>query len=174
MFKKSIYALIVSALLFTGCGTTQSILKSTFPYTTELTISSSAKPGDSNAAVSLASSFDQNFSGDRNTAYKISDIHLTSARIRSVSPTSFNIGNVTEVKVFMSDPKGGDEIMVASRTDITPNVGNNLILDIDNSQKLDQLIRLPHVKIRMTYKLRNAIGTDSRVQLILGLRAKPE
>lgn len=174
MINKKLSVIILSVLLISACATTQSIIKSTFPYTTDLTVVASAQPGKEYDALSMATSFDQNFTKDGNNAYMINTVQLTSAKLRSINPLSFNIGNISEVKVYMAKPDGSDEIMVASRTDITPEVGNSLVLDIDNSHHLDTLVREKHIRIRMTYKLRNNIGTDAGMRLTLGLSAHPD
>jgi hypothetical protein len=77
------------------------------------------------------------------------------------------------IRIYMAKPDSTDEVMVASRTDITPEVGNSIVLDIDNSHFLDQLIRMPNVRIRMVYKLRNNISVDASMRLVLGLSAYP-
>jgi len=152
---------------------TQSIIKSTFPYTTDLSVSASAEPGKEYQATGIATSFDQNFSKSGDNADRINAVRIISAKLRSISPATFNIGNISEARFYMSKPDGSGEVMVASRTDITPDVGNEIVLDIDNSHFLDQLIRMPNVRIRMVYKLRNSISTDASLRLVLGLSAYP-
>jgi hypothetical protein len=73
----------------------------------------------------------------------------------------------------MAKADGSEEVLVASRSDITPLVGNGLVLDIDNSAFLDQRVREPKVRIRMVYKLRNHIDADASLHLVLGLGAYP-
>ena len=174
MFKKPLYILIAFAFLLTGCAMTQSIIKSTFPYTTNLTIPASSHPGNEYEATGLANSFDQNFSKSGNNGDKVNAVRIISAKLRSIDPTDFNIGNIEMVRVYMSKPDGSEEVMVASRTDITPKVGNSIVLDIDNSNFLDQLVRIKDVRVRMVYKLRNGINTDATFRLVLGLSAYPD
>ncbi len=173
MLRKRIYIFIAFIALLSGCAMTQSIIKSTFPYTTDLTVSATSQPGKEYEATSPATSFDQNFSKSGNNADRINAVRIISAKLRSISPSGFNIGNISEAKFYMAKPDGSDEVMVASRTDITPDVGNVIVLDIDNSHFLDQLIRMPNVRIRMVYKLRNGISTDASLRLVLGLSAYP-
>lgn len=167
----SIFILIIAFL--SGCGMTQSIIKSSFPYTADLTVSASAQPGKEFEATAAATSFDQNFSKSGDDADKIDAVRIISAKLRSINPATFNIGNISEARIYMAKPDGSDEVLVASRTDITADVGHNIVLDIDNSHFLDQLIRMPHVRIRMVYKLRNRINTDVGLRLTLGLSAYP-
>ena len=173
MTKKPLPVLIALLFIFSGCGMFESVVKSTFPYTTNLTIPTSAEPGKQYTAVNMATSYDQNFTKDGNNANHIGQVMVVSAKLRSTDPAGFNIGNLEYVKFYMSKHDGSDEVLVASRTDITKGVGNSMVLDIDNSNFLDQLVRQPDVRIRMVYKLRNGVDTDVTVKLILGLSAYP-
>jgi len=171
MIKKPLPILIALLFIFSGCGIFESVVKSTFPYTSNLTIPASSEPGKQYTAINMATSYDQNFSRDGNNANHIGQVMVVSAKLKSTDPTNFNIGNLEYVKFYMSKHDGSDEILVASRTDITKEVGNSMVLDIDNSNFLDQMVRQPDVRIRMVYKLRKAIESDVTVKLVLGLSA---
>jgi len=173
MIRKLFPFSIALMVIFSGCGMFESIVKSTFPYTTTLTIPASSQPGIECTAISMATSYDQDFIKDGNDANHIEDVRIVSAKLRSVDPSDFNIGNLVSAKFYMSTHDGKDEVLVASRTDITPGVGNMMVLDIDNTNFLDHLIRQPDVRIRMVYKLRNGITSDANLRLVLGLSAYP-
>ncbi|MHB8207754.1 hypothetical protein [Mucilaginibacter sp.] len=174
MTQKPLSVLIALLFVFSGCGMFESVVKSTFPYTTSLTIPASSEPGKQYTAINMATSYDQNFTKDGNNANHIGEVMVVSAKLRSIDPAGFNIGNLEYVKFYMSKHDGSDEILVASRTDITKGVGNSMVLDIDNSNFLDQLVRQPDVRIRMVYKLRNTVETDVTLKLLLGLSAYPK
>jgi len=174
MLKKFKFITIACTLCIAGCAITQSVIKSTFPYTANLTIPASAQPGNEYTAVSMATSFDQNFTKDGNNAYMVSKVHVISAKLHSSSPGDYNIGNIEWAKFYMSKPDGTGEVLVASRPDITAGAGHSIVLDIDNKVSLDQLIRLPHIRIRMVYKLRSSINVDAGLRLVLGLSAHPD
>jgi hypothetical protein len=173
MIRKLFPVSIALIMIFSGCGMFESVVKSTFPYTTTLTIPASSKTGVECTAISMATSYDQDFIRDGNDANHIEDVRIVSAKLRSVDPTDFNIGNLVSARFYMSTHDGRDEVLVASRTDITPGVGNTMVLDIDNSNFLDQLIRQPDVRIRMVYKLRNGITSDANLRLVLGIGSYP-
>ncbi|MDB5016664.1 MAG: hypothetical protein JWQ84_1496 [Mucilaginibacter sp.] len=165
--------LILFVLVLSSCAMVQSIIKSTFPYTTTVVIPRSSKPGVELEVTGMATSLDQDFTKGGNNADKVSEVRIISAKLQSKEPTDFNIGNLVSVKVYMSKADGSDEVLVASRTDITAGVGNSLVLDIDNSSFLDQRVREPQVKIKMVYKLRHHIDVDAHLHLVLGLSAYP-
>jgi hypothetical protein len=174
ILKKLLPLSIALMLIFSGCAMFQSIVKSTFPYTTTLTIPATSQPGNEYAALSMATSFDQDFSKSGNNANNCSDVRIVSAKLRSIEPSDFNLGNIASAKFYMSKPDGTDEVLVASRADITKGAGNDIVLDIDNTHFLDQLIREPNVRIRMVYILRNKITYDANLRLVLGMSAYPK
>ncbi|HEY5325790.1 MAG TPA: hypothetical protein VIJ27_02225 [Mucilaginibacter sp.] len=160
-------------LLSGGCAMMQSIIKSTFPYTTTLVIPKSSPVGVELSVTGEATSFDQDFKKGGNNADKVSEVRMVSARIESRDPADFNIGNLVWTKIYMSKADSSGEVMVASRTDISPMVGNSMVLDIDNSNFLDEQAREPKVRIRMVYRLRNHINVNANLHIVLGLGAFP-
>ena len=151
----------------------QSVVKSSFPYTATLTIPAEAELSTHHSAISSATSFDQNFFKDGNDGNRVSEVSIVSAKLESTTPTDFNIGNISSVKVYVSKQDGSDEVLVASRADIASGTGNMLNLDIDNSHFLDQLVRQHDIRIRMDYQLRKKSTVDVSLHLVLGLNAYP-
>jgi hypothetical protein len=156
-----------------GCGMVQSIVKSTLPYTTTLTIPASAEVGTPQSAISTATSFEQNFSISGKGGQYISEVSVISAKLESTTPAIYNLGNLSSVKIYVSKADGKDEILVAFRTDIADATGNTLILDTDNKRFLDQLVREKDIRIRMAYTLRKKTDVDVNVYLALGVNAYP-
>jgi len=169
---KIIYLLLVSMAL-TACGTMQSIVKSSFPYTTTLVIPNTSEVGKEYSAINTATSFDQNFSRDGNNANNVNAVRMVSAKLQATSPSDYNIGSIASVKIYMAKADGSGEAMVASRTDIGANVGNSIVLDIDNTHFLDELVRQPSIRVRMAYKLRNKAATDISFHIVLSVTAYP-
>lgn len=170
---KRYLALIVLCLLFCGCAMFQSMVKSSFPYTSTLVVPASSHDGGDYAAISMATSFDQNFSKTGNNGNRVTMVRIVSAKLMSTEPSDYNIGNLSSVKIFLSKEDGQDEILVASRGDIGHNVGNNVVLDIDNSHMLDELVREPEIRVRMAYKVRKGFTRDVSLHVVLGLAADP-
>lgn len=166
------YLLLLSVAL-TACGTMQSIVKSSFPYTANLVIPATSETGKQYSAISTANSIDQSFVKGGNDANNVNAVRIISAKLQSVEPSDFNIGQLASVEIYMAKTDGKGEEMVASRKDIGPNVGNSLVLDIDNAHFLDELVRQPSVRIRMAYKLRTKASTDISLHVVLGIAAYP-
>lgn len=173
MYKARCLLFAAISIIVSACGMMQSFVKSTFPYTANITIPKTSVTDKSYAAVSLATSFDQNFSKSGNNGDRVSEVSLISAKLVSEEPARYNIGNVKSIRIYLSAEDGKDEILVATRTDITPDVGNTLVLDVDNSTFLDKLVRQPNIRIKMVYELRKKIDADVSLHLVLGLNAYP-
>ena len=171
--KRYLALSIILCLLVCGCAMFQSIVKSSFPYTSTLVVPASSHDGGEYSAISMATSFDQNFSKTGNNGDKITLVRIVSAKLMSTEPSEYNIGNLSSVKIFLSKEDGQDEILVASRADIGANAGNNVVLDIDNSHMLDELVREPEIRVRMAYKVRKGFSRDVSLHVVLGLAAYP-
>ncbi|MES2275390.1 MAG: hypothetical protein V4592_05170 [Bacteroidota bacterium] len=169
---KTLYLLLVSVAL-TACGTMQSIVKSSFPYTANVVIPATAETGKEFSSTGTANSFDQIFVKDGNDANNVNAVRIVSAKLQATDPSDFNIGQIVSVQIYVSKTDGKDEEMVASRKDINPNIGNSLVLDIDNTHFLDELIRQPSLRVRMAYKLRNKTTTDVNLHVVLNIAAYP-
>jgi hypothetical protein len=172
--KRHLLPLVIFCAVISSCAMYQSLVKSSFPYTTTFTVPAIAQPGNEYSAISVATSFDQNFSKAGNNADKITLVRVISAKLMSQDPTDYNIGNLASVKIYLSKDDGKDEILVASRSDIGNNAGNNITLDIDNSKFLDELVREPNIRVRMAYKVRQPYKIDVNLHVVLGLAAYPK
>lgn len=161
----------IVALLTTGCATVQSIIKSTFPYTATLIVPANTKSDTSNSATSAASSFDQVF-GNQDGAQYVKEVRIASAKLVASNPSTQSMGMFKSVKLFIASGSNG-EVMVASRSDISENIGTSLILDIDNSRFLDNYIKGNNLRIRMEYVLRNGQTTDVSVRTALSFSSSP-
>ncbi|HEY0898086.1 MAG TPA: lipoprotein [Sphingobacteriaceae bacterium] len=172
MKKIFVFILLTTAIL-TGCSTIQSIVRSTFPYTATLIIPASARTGTTLSATSQASSIDQVFKGDGNANTRVEQMRITSAKIEAVNPSSQSMGAFQSVKLFLSRSDSSEEIMVASRTDISASTGNNLVLDVNSSRFLDEYLKGSGIKIRMEYVLRNQLNADASVRAALSFSSAP-
>lgn len=169
---KTLYLLLVSITL-SACGTMQSIVRSTFPYTADVEIPGKGEAGKEYSATSTATSFDQIFVKDGNDANNINAVRIISAKLQATNPVDFNIGQLSSVQVYLAKMDGKDEDMVASRKDINPTIGNSLVLDIDNAHFLDELVRQPSLRVRIVYKLRENITKSVNLHVVLNIAAYP-
>jgi len=172
--KKIIIALITLTCGIAACSTMQSLVRSTFPYTATLIVPASAKVNATLSATSPASSFDQVFTGQGSNTSSIKEVRIASAKILASNPANQRLGVFKSIRLYISRGDGSSEVMVAQRTDISSTVGNNLVLDIDNSRFLDEYIKGSTVRVRMEYELRDALNSDVSVKASLGFSTAPD
>lgn len=168
--KRIILISTVALFFISACGTMQSIVKSSFPYTTTLTIPAGTEVGENRSAIGLATSFDKNFFKKTNN---INAVKITSAELRSSTPADFDLGNLKSVKIYMAKGDDSNAILVASKDNITVDAGNTLTLDVDNSNFLDRFIRDPDIKVKMLYQLRKKTAAESILMVVLNINASP-
>ncbi|MBK0381480.1 hypothetical protein I5M32_00785 [Pedobacter sp. SD-b] len=169
--KKVITGLFVLTAVITSCATVQSIVKSTFPYTSTLIIPASSETGKTLTATSSASSFDEIFTGNGSNTSQISQVRINSAKIEAENPSNQNLGVFKSVQVYLLN--GANQTLVASRKDVSTTVGNSLVLDVDNSKFLDDYLKSGNVKVRVEYVLQNGLNVDLSVKASLGFNASP-
>ncbi len=171
--KKFLLLFALSTLVIYSCATFQSVVKATFPYTTTLTIPRSAPVGVEQSVTEKATSFDETITRSGSNTDKIHEVRIVSAALKSRDPSDFNIGNLRSVRFYIQSPNEKEEVMIASRTDITPTVGNSIVLDINDTKQIDEYLHERELKIRMAYTLRNHIDGTAHLHLSLGLHAQP-
>jgi len=171
--KQIITAFVAISILLTGCATVQSIVRSSFPYTATLIIPSSSNVNSTLSARSSATSFDQIFTGKTTSNENIKEVRISSAKITASSPANQNLAVFRSIRVFISQGDGSSEVLVANRTDISPNAGNSLVLDIDNSKFLDAYLKSSSVRVRMEYTLKERLNVDLSVKASLGFSVSP-
>ena len=169
--KKVLSGLIILTVFVSSCATLQSIVKSTFPYTSTLVIPASSQTGRTFSATSTASSIDQIFTGSGSNTSQISQVRMATAKIEAVSPASQNLGIFKSVKVYLMN--GSNEVLVASRNDISSTVGSSLVLVIENSRFIDEYLKSGSVRVRMDYVLQSGSSVDLSVRASLGFNTSP-
>ncbi|TKC00537.1 hypothetical protein [Pedobacter cryophilus] len=169
--KKILSGLIILTVFVTSCATLQSIVKSTFPYTSTLIIPATSQTGRTFSATSTASSIDQIFTGSGSNTSQISQVRMASAKIEAVSPSSQSLGVFKSVKVYLLN--GSNEVLVASRNDVSATSGSSLVLDIDNSKFLDDYVKAGTLRVRMDYVLQSGLNVDLSVKASLGFNSSP-
>ena len=169
--KKIIGTLGILTFILVSCSTLQSIVKSTFPYTSTLIIPASGQTGKTFSATGSASSIDQIFTGSGSNTSQISQVRMSSAKIEAISPSTQNLGVFKSIKIYLLN--GTNQTLVASRNDVSTTTGNSLVLDIDNSKFLDEYVKSGDVRVRMDYVLQNGLSVDLSVRASLGFNTSP-
>ena len=160
----------IASVALVSCGTVQSIVQNTVPYTTNVLVSSGVPANQEISTTSSASSFAQ-YVGAGNSM--VQDIRISSAKVSATSLSSnSDLGIFKSIKVYLSG-NNTQEILVAQRTDIGNNIGNMLNLDPDNSKILDEVVKSGAVKARVAYVLKNTANKDTNLNISLRFTSVP-
>lgn len=113
----------------------QSLVQNTFPYSTTVIVPAGSSTNSQNVAVSTASSFSQLFGNSNAQNFRVSN-----ATLSLTGDSAHSLGIFQSIKVYLSG-NSGNEVLVASRSDIGDNIGANLTLDIANTGSLDTMVK---------------------------------
>jgi hypothetical protein len=160
---------IVASAALVSCGTVQSLVQNTFPYTANVLVSTGV-PADKEVSSTATASNVQTWFGGNNNA-KIKDVRLSDAKISVVSPSGGNLSALKNIKVYIS-ANGTGEKLVASRSNISSN-SSSLNLDLDNNGFLDEVVKSTGVTVRTVYELKNQTSSDMSLKVALNFSSIP-
>ncbi|MBK1894155.1 hypothetical protein [Chryseobacterium paridis] len=160
---------IVASAALVSCGTVQSLVQNTFPYTANVLVSTGV-PADKEVSSTATASNVQTWFGGNNNA-KIKDVRLADAKISVVSPSDGNLSALKNIKVYISSA-GTGERLVASRSNISSN-SSSLNLDLNNNGFLDEVVKSNGVTVRTVYELKNQTSSDMNLKVALNFSSIP-
>lgn len=158
----------VSAVVV-SCGTVQSLVQNTFPYTANVLVSTGV-PADKEVSSTATATNVQTWFGGNNNA-KIKDVRISDAKISVVSPSGGNLSALKSVKVYISS-NGTGEKLVASRSNITTD-SSSLNLDINDTGYLDEVVKSSGLTVRTVYELKNQTISDMNLKIALNFNSVP-
>ncbi|REC53809.1 MULTISPECIES: hypothetical protein [Chryseobacterium] len=167
---KNIFSLaIVSTMVLTSCGAVQSIVQNTFPYTTNVLVSTGV-PADKEVSSTATASNVQTWVGGNNNA-QIKDVRISDAKISVASPSGGNLSALKSVKIYISS-NGTGEKLVASRSAIDTN-SSSLNLDLNDTGFLDAVVKSSGLTVRTVYELKNQTSSDMNLKVALNFSSVP-
>ncbi|MDF2834169.1 hypothetical protein [Chryseobacterium indoltheticum] len=167
---KNIFSLaIVSTMALTSCGAVQSIVQNTFPYTTNVLVSTGV-PADKEVSSTATASNVQTWVGGNNNA-QIKDVRISDAKISVASPVGGNLSALKSVKIYISS-NGTGEKLVASRSAIDTN-SSSLNLDLNDTGFLDTVVKSSGLTVRTVYELKNQTSSDMNLKVALNFSSVP-
>lgn len=167
--KNLILTGIIASATLVSCGTVQSLVQNTFPYTANVLVSTGV-PADQEVSSSTTASNVQSWFGGNSDA-QIKDVRIADAKVTVVSPSSGTLSNFKSFKVYISSD-GAAEKLVASRSDFSTS-GNSVSLDISNSGYLDNIVKSTNLKVRTVYVLKNSVSSDMNLRVSLNFNSVP-
>ncbi|WP_426275942.1 hypothetical protein ACN9MN_14220 [Chryseobacterium sp. S-02] len=160
---------IIASVALVSCGTVQSLVQNTFPYTANVLISTGV-PADKEVSSTATASNVQTWFGGNNNA-KIKDVRISDAKISVVSPSGGNLSDFKTVKVYVSS-SGTGEKLVASRSNISTN-SSSLNLDLNDTGFLDEVVKSTGLTVRTVYELKNQTSSDMNIKIALNFSSVP-
>ena len=167
--KKIFLTSVIASVALVSCGTVQSLVQNTFPYTTNVMISTGVPVGQDVSSTATASNI-QNWFGGNNNA-QIKNVRIADAKVSITSPAGANLSAIKSVKVYLSS-NGSNERLVASRSDISSS-SDAINLDIANSNYLDDIVKTSGVTIRTVYQLKNQVSSDTNMRVSINFSSVP-
>lgn len=165
--KKFIYLALFAFIGLVACSTVSSILQNNFPFNSNFVITKDSPSNRLLSAVGSGTSMNQILGSANN----VKDIRVQSANVTVVSGAQ-GMGIFKNIKVFVTS--GSTEVLVAERTNIADNLGNQIVLDINN-RNLDNIMKSGNsVQQKIVYELKSSPTADLTIKSSLGFTSVPE
>lgn len=161
---------VVASAALVSCGTVQSIVQNTFPYTANVLVSTGVPAGKEVSSTATATNIQSWFGGNNNA--QIKDVRVSDAKLSVVTPVGGDLSALKSVKVYISS-NGSSEKLVASRSDISSST-SSINLDLSNdSGFLDDVVKSSGVTVRTVYELKDQTTTDMNIKVALNFSSIP-
>lgn len=160
---------IIASVALISCGTVQSLVQNTFPYTANVLISTGVPANKEVSSTATASNVQTWFGGNNNA--KIKDVRISDAKVSVVSPSGGNLSDFKSVKVYVSS-SGTGERLVASRSDISTS-SSSINLDLNDTGYLDEVVKSTGLTVRTVYELKNQTSSDMNIKIALNFSSVP-
>jgi hypothetical protein len=160
---------IIASVALVSCGTVQSLVQNTFPYTANVLISTGVPANKEVSSTATATNVQTWFGGNNNA--KIKDVRISDAKISVVTPSGGNLSDFKTVKIYVSS-SGTGEKLVASRSDISTS-SSSLNLDLNDTGFLDEVVKSSGLTVRTVYELKNQTSSDMNIKVALNFSSVP-
>ncbi|MCA6066601.1 hypothetical protein JI747_005385 [Chryseobacterium sp. RG1] len=167
--KKIFSTAIIASVALVSCGTVQSLVQNTFPYTANVLISTGV-PADKEVSSTATASNVQTWFGGNNNA-KIKDVRISDAKVSVVTPSNGSLNDFKSIKVYVSS-SGTGERLVASRSNISTS-SSSLNLDLNDTGFLDEVVKSTGLTVRTVYELKNQTSSDMNIKIALNFSSVP-
>ncbi len=167
--KNMFLSAAVASAALVSCGTVQSLVQNTFPYTANVLVSTGVPANKEVSSSSTASNVQTWFGGNNNA--QIKDVRISEAKVSVVSPSGGSLNALKSIKVYISS-NGTGERLVASRSNISTDA-SSLSLDIENSGFLDTVVKSTGLTVRTVYELKNQTSSDMNLRIALNFSSIP-
>lgn len=149
-----------------ACSTVSSLLQNNFPFNSTFIVTKDSPANTSLSAVGSGTSLNQILGSSNN----VRDIKVQAANI-TVTQGNQGMGVFKNVKIYITS--GSSEVLVAERANISDNIGNQLVLDVNN-RTLDNVMKSGNsVQQKIVYELKSKPTADLSVKSSLNFTSVP-
>ena len=164
--KKIIILMTVAIIGLGACSTVSSLLQNNFPFNSTFIVTKDSPANTSLSAVGSGTSLNQILGSSNN----VRDIKVQAANI-AVTQGNQGMGVFKNVKIYITS--GSSEVLVAERANISDNIGNQLVLDVNN-RTLDNVMKSGNsVQQKIVYELKSKPTADLSVKSSLNFTSVP-
>ena len=164
--KKVLLGAIATAVIV-SCSTVSSIMQNTFPFNSTIVVTKGSPANTTLSTIGTGTGINQLVG----TSTNVKDIRLSNSTV-TITNGDHGMGIFKSVKVYLTT--GSNEILVASRDNISDNIGNTLALDVDNSKTLDNTMKSGStVQQKIVYTLKSAPTSDVTLRTTLNFTSSP-
>lgn len=167
--KNIVLTAVIASAALVSCGTVQSLVQNTFPYTANVMISTGVPANQEVSSTATATNVQTWFGGNNNA--QIKDVRISDAKVSVVSPSGGNLSALKSIKVYISSTGTGEKL-VASRTDIST-TSSSVNLDLNDTGYLDSIVKSSGLTVRTVYELRNQATSDMNLRVALNFNSVP-
>ncbi|RKS96034.1 hypothetical protein [Chryseobacterium defluvii] len=167
--KNIILTAAIASVALVSCGTVQSLVQNTFPYTANVLISTGVPANQEVSSTATATNVQTWFGGNNNA--QIKDVRISDAKVSVVSPSGGNLSALKSIKVYISSGGTGEKL-VASRNDIST-TSSSVNLDLNDTGYLDNVVKSNGLTVRTVYELRNQTTSDMNLKIALNFSSIP-
>ncbi|MDO5656108.1 MAG: hypothetical protein Q4G27_08220 [Flavobacteriaceae bacterium] len=164
--KNLIYLAVFAMIGLASCSTVSSILQNNFPFTSNFVVTKDSPAQTNLSAIGSGTSINQILGSSQN----VKDIRVQSANV-TVTDGTQGMGVFRNIKIYITS--GSNEILVAERSNISDNIGNQLVLDINN-RVLDNIMKSGNsVQQKIVYELKSSPTSDLTIKSSLNFTSVP-
>lgn len=164
--KNFIYLAVFALIGLASCSTVSSILQNNFPFNSNIVVTKDSPANTTLSAVGSGTSMNQILGSANN----VRDIRVQAAEVSVVSGAQ-GMGIFKDIKVYVTS--GSTEILVAERNNISDNIGNQLVMDVNN-RVLDNTMKSGNsVQQKVVYTLKSSPTADMTVKSSLSFTSVP-
>lgn len=164
--KNYILSAFAASAIVVSCSTVSSVLQNTLPFNSSFVINEGTPSGSKHSVVGAGTGINQIFGVSQN----VQDIRANNA-ILTVSSGAQGMGVFRSVEVYLT--YGNKEVLVASRDQISDNIGNSLSLDLTN-RNLDDIMKSGNsIQQKIVYTLKSSPTQNMQLKSSLTFSSVP-